>query len=289
MTVLIKRTLKAINYIEGHLNDEVGLADVSRAACYSHYHFLRIFHALTGQTAGTYIRRRRLTKAAEALLKNKTRIIEIAQDSGFESQAAFSRAFKDMFDVSPAQFRREKNASVFRGQPVITETYLQHIQTRGITMEPRFEHKEVFTFIGLGKDYNLENPNTISILWDQFLQKKHLITNVIDDAAFGLCYAPKEKETFSDKFHYTAALRVSEKAVVPDGMEKVHVPAQEYAIFTHKGSLQTFSTTNDYIWKTWLPKSGLELADAPDIEVYGDKWDAKLDNGEIDIYVPINR
>jgi len=156
-------------------------------------------------------------------------------------------------------------------------------------MEPRFEHKEALTFIGLGKDYNFEEPNTIGELWDQFLQKKNLITNVTDDAVFGLCYAPKEKETFSDKFHYTAALRVSEKATVPDGMEKIKVPAQEYAIFTHKGSLDTLSTTNDYIWKTWLPKSGLELADAPDIEAYGSRWDASSENGEIDIYVPIVR
>lgn len=289
MTILIKRTLKAINYIETHLNDDIHLADASNAACYSHYHFLRIFHALTGLTAGAYIRRRRLTKAAETLLKGETRIIEIAQDSGFDSQAAFSRAFKDMFDMPPARFREKKNTSAFRGQQIITETYLQHIQTRGITMEPRFEQKEAFTFIGLGKDYSLTDPNTIGKLWNQFHQKKDLIKDVQAESAFGLCYAPKEKEVFSDNFHYTAALRVSDNTPVPEGMEKVQVPAQEYAIFTHKGSLETLSTTNDYIWKTWLPKSGLELADAPDIEVYGSKWNAKTSSGEIDIYVPISR
>ncbi len=291
MTGLIKRMLKGIDYIEAHLTDDLALVDVSNVACYSHYHFLRIFHALTGMTAGTYIRRRRLTRAAEHLLKDETRIIEIAQDSGFESQAAFGRAFKDMFGLSPAAFRRKKNASAFRGQFVITEAYLQHIQTRGITMEPRFERKEALTFIGLGKDCNLEDPNTIGLLWDEFLQKKHLINrhDVTDEAGFGLCYAPQEKEAFSSNFHYTAALRVSENAAVPEGMEKIRIPAQEYAVFTHKGSLETLSKTNDYIWKTWLPKSGLELADAPDIEVYGSKWDAAAESGEIDIYVPVSR
>lgn len=292
MTALIKRILKATDYIEEHLDDDFALVDVSSVSCYSHYHFLRIFHALTGVTVGTYIKRRRLTLAAESLLKGEGRIIDIALASGFESQAAFSRAFKDMFDVSPAVFRREKSASAFRGQFVITETYLQHIQTRGITMEPRFEHKESFTFIGLGRDYSLEGANTVTeigTLWDEFIERKHLVTNVVEEAAFGICYAPKDKDAFSNNFRYTAALRVSDDADVPEGMEKIQVLAQEYAVFTHKGSLDTLVQTNDYIWKTWLPKSSLELADAPDIEVYGDKWNAENGTGEIDIYVPVKR
>ncbi|WP_321340671.1 AraC family transcriptional regulator [uncultured Cohaesibacter sp.] len=289
MTILMKRMLTAIDYIEQHLNDDVALSQVSGAACYSHYHFLRLFHALTGLTAGHYIRRRRLTRAAEALLLDDERVIAIAQATGFESQASFSRAFKAMFSLSPAKFRRERYASAFRGQPVITEAYLQHLQTRGITMEPYFGHEEALTFIGLGKDYNLESSNTIGLLWDEFLKRKHLISNASDKAAYGLCWAPQEKETFSDNFHYTAALKVPDNAPVPNGMEKINVPAQEYAIFTHKGTLDTLTTTNDYIWKTWLPKAGFELADAPDIEVYGSKWDPSQDSGEIEIYVPIVR
>lgn len=289
MTDMIKRALKAISYIEDNLNDDIRLANVSESACYSHYHFLRIFHAITGITAGTYIRRRRLTKASEDLILAETRIIEIAQDAGFESQEAFSRAFKDMFGIPPAQFRKQKNTSMFRGQPAITETFLQHLQTRGITMEPYFETKEALTFIGIGQDFNLTEPNKISELWDQFLLKKHLIQNVLREDAYGLCYAPKEKETLSNLFHYTAALRVSPDAAVPEGMEKIQIEDQEYAVFTHNGSSDTLSTTNDYIWKTWLPKSGLELSDAPDIEIYGEKWSAETASSEMKILVPICR
>ncbi len=289
MTVSIQRILKAITFIEAHLNDDVQLVEVSEVACYSHYHFLRIFQAITGVTAGAYIRRRRLTKAAEVLLKGKARIIEIAQDAGFESQAAFTRAFKEVFDESPAQFRRTKNTSAFCGQPIISETYLQHIQIGGITMTPRFEQKEALTFIGLGKDYLLSESNTIGALWDDFHRRKHLIQSVADNNGYGLCYAPKEKETFSDKFRYTAALCVDNKASVPDGMEKILIPAYEYAVFTHKGTLETLAATNDYIWKTWLPQSGVELADAPDIEIYGSKWNAETSTGEIDICLPILR
>ncbi len=291
--VMTIRILKAIQYIETYLNDDLSLAKVSQAACYSHYHFLRIFQAVTGITAGTYIRRRRLTQAAEALLKEDTRIIEIALDAGFDSQAAFSRAFKEMFDIPPARFRKERKTSAFRGQPVLTEKYLNHIQTRGITMTPRFEHKDAQTFIGMGKDCNFGEPEAIGDLWDRFNKMKHLITDLADDNGYGLCYAPKgkegkEKDIFPETFRYTAALRVTGDAVsVPEGMEKINMPAERYAVFTHKGSTDTLPETNDYIWKTWLPRSGLELADSPDIELYSKEWDPILKEGNIEIYLPV--
>ncbi|MDD3181574.1 MAG: AraC family transcriptional regulator [Alphaproteobacteria bacterium] len=283
------RFLKAINFIEANLNDTFQLSHVSESACTSHYHFLRVFHALTGMTAGTYIRRRRLTKASAALLDGKEHIIELAQDAGFESQAAFSRAFRDMFGSPPASFRAHEKASTFRGQPIITEAFIQHLSQGTITMTPRFEHQEALTFVGLGADFNLTDPSTIATLWNKFQAQKHLIKKTQDQTAYGLCYAPKVKEVFSEAFHYTAALRVNDNAPIPDGMEKIHMNAQDYAVFTHKGPLAALAITNDYIWKTWLPTSGLDLADAPDFERYGDDWNGDTGEGSFEIYVPIVR
>ncbi|MDD3287855.1 MAG: AraC family transcriptional regulator [Alphaproteobacteria bacterium] len=286
---MTQRVLKSINYIEAHLGDDFQSSETSDAACYSYYHFLRIFHALTGMTVSAYIRRRRLTKAAEALSQDQNRIIEIAQNAGFESQAAFSRAFKDMFGETPGCFRAQKGNPYAKGQSAITEKYLQHIRTGSITMKPRFERKEAFTVIGLGKDYNLANPNTIGALWNAFLAQKNRIEQTRGEDCYGICYAPKEKEAMPDKFHYTAALRVNENAPVPEGMEKIHIAAQEYAVFTHKGPTSNITITNDFIWKTWLPQSGVDLADAPDFELYGAKWKDNAPDSEFEIFVPIIR
>jgi AraC family transcriptional regulator len=284
-----QRLVKAIDYLEAHLDDDLSMTRASESACYSHYHFLRIFHALTGMTIGTYARRRRLTRAAEALVRDDTRIIEIAQDAGFDSQASFSRAFKSMFGETPARFRRSENISSYRGQPVMTEAYLHHLLTGGVTMNPRFEHREAFTVIGIGKDYALSDPSTIPALWDNFLRQKHLIPNVQGMEAYGVCYGPKEKETFSDRFHYAAALRVHDDAVVPEGMEKIHLRAQEYAVFTHRGPASDIMKTNVFIWKTWVPSSGVDPVDAPDFEVYGASWNGSTTDGEMEIWVPVVR
>ncbi len=156
-------------------------------------------------------------------------------------------------------------------------------------MKPRFEHKEAFTVIGLGKDCSFSEPNTIGALWDDFSRQKHRIKPSHDTAGYGVCYGAKEKETFAEKFHYTAAIGISDDAPVPEGMEKIHISAHEYAVFTHKGRATDMQKTNDFIWKTWLPQSGLELADAPDFEVYGSRWDKKTSSGEVKIFVPIIR
>lgn len=287
MADLIKRMHRAVVFIEDHLDDDFKLTEASAVACYSHYHFLRTFLSLTGLTIGLYIRRRRLTKAADTLISTNKKIIEIALESGFESQATFSRAFKSMFSKTPATFRREGTKSPFRGQPVITEAYINHLKIGAVTMKPRFTHKDKFVVIGMGQD--APAGTNMGDLWDKFLPEKHKIERVCGKEAYGICYAAQEKETYPDSFHYTAALPVRDDAPIPDGMEKIAIERHEYAVFTHRGPVSDISKTNDYIWKTWLPQSGYEPANSPDFELYDERFKADDADSEFDIYVPIQR
>lgn len=88
---------RAIEYIEMHLDESIGLNDVSRETGYSYYYMTRLFSSVLGEPAGRYISRRRLYKASEKLLYTDRRVIDIALESGFESSEAFSRAFKAVF------------------------------------------------------------------------------------------------------------------------------------------------------------------------------------------------
>lgn len=287
MTDLVKRIHKAVIFIEDHLDDDFSLTEASAIACYSHYHFLRTFLSLTGLTVGVYIRRRRLTKAADNLISTDRRIIDIALDAGFESQATFSRAFKSMFSKAPAAFRREGTKSPFRGQPVITEAYINHLKIGAVTMKPRFTHKDKFVVIGMGQD--APAGTNMGDLWDKFLPQKHKIERVCGKEAYGICYAAKEKDAHPDHFHYTAALPVHDDSSIPEGMEKIVIERHEYAVFTHRGPVSNISETNDYIWKTWLPQSGYEPAHSPDFELYDERFKADDADSEFDIYVPIKR
>ena len=94
-----------IDYIETHLDGKVDLERVADAVHYSKYHLHRMFTSTVGMTVHDYVQRRQLTEAAKLLVFSEKPIIEIAFICGYESQQAFSLAFKSMYKVPPAQYR----------------------------------------------------------------------------------------------------------------------------------------------------------------------------------------
>ena len=98
-----------IDYIENHLYENLSIDDISKVMNYSKYYLHRLFSNIVGVTIHDYINRRRLTESAEFLVFTDKPIIEIALNSGYESQQAFSNAFKDMYKISPKKFRERKS------------------------------------------------------------------------------------------------------------------------------------------------------------------------------------
>lgn len=99
----------AVEYIESHLESRPDLDQVAAAAHYSKYHLHRIFSETVGIPVHEYVRRRRLTKAAGKLIGSCAPILDIALDCGYESQRAFTTAFREMYKLSPAEYRRQGN------------------------------------------------------------------------------------------------------------------------------------------------------------------------------------
>ena len=93
-----------IDYIESHLDEKLDLEKVSEAVHYSKYHLHRMFTNTVGMTLHDYVQRRQLTEAAKLLVFSSKPIIEVAFFCGYESQQAFSSAFKSMYKVPPAQY-----------------------------------------------------------------------------------------------------------------------------------------------------------------------------------------
>ena len=95
----------AIDYIENHLDGKIDLDRVSEAVHYSKYHLHRMFTSTVGMTIHDYVQRRQLTEAAKLLVFSDKPIIEVAFICGYESQQAFSVAFKSMYKIPPAEYR----------------------------------------------------------------------------------------------------------------------------------------------------------------------------------------
>ena len=94
-----------IDYIETHLDGKIDLEQVSQAVHYSKYHLHRMFTSTVGMTIHDYVQRRQLTEAAKLLVFSDRPIIEVAFICGYESQQAFSSAFKSMYKIPPAEYR----------------------------------------------------------------------------------------------------------------------------------------------------------------------------------------
>jgi len=103
-------------YIENHLHEEIGLEDVASKAALSPYHYHRVFRDEVGMTVVDYIRHRRMSLASTALRSTDTGILDISLACGFESQEAFTRAFRKMYGMPPGRFRKLFDLKLFTGK-----------------------------------------------------------------------------------------------------------------------------------------------------------------------------
>src|SRR5580692_2939940 len=100
------RILRVLTHIQEHLDESLDLEELARVACFSSFHFHRIFAAMTGETIADHVRRLRLERAALELRAGGKPVIQVALDAGYEAHEAFTRAFKAAYGVSPTEFRR---------------------------------------------------------------------------------------------------------------------------------------------------------------------------------------
>src|SRR5437868_5971340 len=104
------RINRVVDYIQGHLADPLNLERLAAVACFSPFHFHRLFHAWMGETLQDFVHRLRLERAAQMLVFHPDRTIsDIAMACGFSSASAFARAFRPAFGESASEWRNRKN------------------------------------------------------------------------------------------------------------------------------------------------------------------------------------
>jgi len=273
---------KALNYIELHLREKLHLEDIAEVANYSPWHFHRLFVATTGITVGEYIRKRRLSEASRELAYTNKPIKQLASDYQFESQAAFTRSFKSFSGSTPGQMRRCL-------QPLLHFQAKLLISKKGEIMQnPKIIHKTAFKVIGISCQSTMKN-NTIPALWDDFMKICDKIPNATEkDTAYGICFFEKMPEMTDDTpFTYMASLEVATDAVAAKGFQCRQVPEADYAVFEHKGSLDTLHDTYAAIYGEWLPQSGYERCNTDDFERYGEDFAYGKPESVMGIWVPV--
>lgn len=100
------RLARVLDYVNAHLEQDIGVDDLAGAACISPFHFSRMFHARMGMPPSRYLSSRRLERAKSLLAREGTTISDVALACCFSSQANFTRAFRRATGVTPGAFRK---------------------------------------------------------------------------------------------------------------------------------------------------------------------------------------
>ena len=95
-----------MRYIREHISEPLDRETLAAVAGFSVPHFHRVFTAHVGESAISYVRRLRLERAARKLRMGAVDITEVALAAGYDTHAAFSKAFKQQFGLSPSEFRQ---------------------------------------------------------------------------------------------------------------------------------------------------------------------------------------
>ena len=204
----------------------------------------------------------------------------MALDAGYETPAAFTRAFRERFGVSPSEFRGQRREVV----PLCAENSATR---ENVVMQPemkKFPETRVL-FVRMTGPYNEAAPAAWEALCG-FAYGNRLMTR--DTQMIGIGHDSPEI-TAEDKIRYDACVSITSD-VRPEGEVGVRtIAGGRHAVFLHKGAYAGLSETYRYIFADWLAASGLTLRDQPHFEVYlnRDPRRTKPENLRTEIWVPV--
>lgn len=185
----IQNMNNALEYIEQNIADDITSEKVSEIALFSKFHFLRIFHILTGITLGDYIRLRRLSLAAKDVMTTEMKIIDIAYKYGYETPEAFTKAFRKLHKITPSEARKQEKK--LKAIPPISFQITVKGEKR---MDYKIVKKEKFKVAGLSKHVTSKNGENFKIIpkfWQETCDKgitEKLEKSAVESGLLGICY-----------------------------------------------------------------------------------------------------
>lgn len=277
----IERLNKAIGYIEDNLTEKVDYEELARIACCSSYHFQRMFSYMAGMPLSEYIRKRKMSLAAVDLQGEDAKIIDVAEKYGYSSPTAFNRAFQSIHGIAPSAVKAG-GVSV-KSFPKITFK----ITVKGVEeMNYRIETKEPFRIVGVSVPLDKEIEKNFAVIpqkWQEISTDGTLqeLIGMMDTEPMGvLGVSTCNRE---EQWRYYIAVSSSKET---EKYEEYTVPAATWAIFPGTGTNQSIQELEKRIVTEWLPTSGYEYGDAPDVEVY---ISPDPQNAKYEVWIPITK
>lgn len=278
----VERLNSAINYMEENMSGDIDMEQVAKIACCGTYHFQRMFTYMAGMPLSEYIRRRRMSLAAVELQSDNKKVLEVALKYGYDSPTAFNRAFKSVHGITPSQAKED--GTVLKAFPPISFRVMIKGERE---MNYRIEKKDAFRIIGksipLNKDIE-KNFEEVPAMWqkaamDGTIQTLAMCMDCDLKGLLGVSACNDE-----DEWRYFIA--VASNRALEEELEEYTIPASTWAIFEGEGDNLSIQELEKRIVTEWLPTSGYEYANAPDIEVY---LNPDPQNAKYEVWIPVVR
>ncbi|NYE08677.1 AraC family transcriptional regulator [Bacillus niacini] len=259
---------KAIDYMEDHLIDEITIEGIAKQANVSEFHFQRIFSVLTDITVGEYLRRRRLTLAAQELSTTESKIIDVALKYGYDTPESFAKAFRRQHGFTPSQARN------YTGKLISYNRLAIQVNLKGAEpMNYKIVEKESFKVVGVKREFSCENGENLAgipKMWDDV----HVdgtndllfeLNNGQLKGALGVCV--DKRAPGSPLMDYW--IGTDHKGETPEGLLELEIPASKWGVFEVHGAMpDAMQNTWKQIISEWFPSSHYQHAGTPDLEVY---------------------
>ena len=240
-----------LRWLASNPDADPDLYQLADLACLSPYHFHRVYRAMMGETVNATVQRIRMHRAAVALGGTGASLRDVAQRAGYESDAAFSRAFGATFGISPGRYREARSRPFDPKElgmyPITIETFpgaiLAALPHRGSYQEIGPVFTRAFMLAG---SRGLARPESIG---------------------FGVYFDDPEQVPVG-QLRSLAGMSVAPDADLGDELERFEIPAGRCAILTYTGPYNEMDKPYNWMFSEWLPASGAVPADFPMFEQY---------------------
>lgn len=267
----LERVNRAIDHVTRNLSAPVTLDEVAQVACFSPYHFHRIFRSIVGETLHDFTKRVRLERALHLIAHGDgATLTEISLACGFASSSDFSRSFRKHYGVSPRAFdvevlRRERRAQFLSalpgGDPLASLP--PGDDADGFVARVRTLPARRVAYLRVFRPYGNPRVAQATARMKEWAQEQGLA------GGQWLGYQWDDPEIVAlELCRYDIGLEIPESATLAADLSEARFPPMKVAEVALSGSIELELRALGWLYTTWLPRSGM----VPDHQPVFEAW-----------------
>jgi AraC family transcriptional regulator len=298
-----QRLRRVLAYIQDNLTENLQLEKLSEIACFSPFHFQKIFTLYIGESPKQYIIRLRLERIAHYLkIFPELSVYDLSFQSGFSSHSTFSRAFRKYYGFTPETFRNlpqdeiskigtskpnkskysELQSAEFWSPDLIEEEVAGWKQSLAIEIKVLRSLKVAFIDSHLGHQDAISEAFKALTKWAQprdLIKPETQFIGIMLDMPFFTEYR---------KCRFRACIAIPEELELPKESAVTTIPGGKYAVYEMKGTIQHVFKSLVAFRHGWLDESGYQISEITGFELYSENPASKPHESILrQIFVPI--